>query len=299
MRRRGARPGRALLRSSRANGQRRQRTIVVGAVVVIAAVLVVIGALRLSGVTGPSATSDTALSATVISEVTSVSPAVLRSAGAGDAPTTLHWLPGPTRLGDHGKPLLIYEGAEYCPFCAVERWPLIVAMSRFGTFKDLQPARSSPEETLPNTPSFSFAGASYDSPYLEFSAVEVQSSVKAGNTYAPLETPTALQQEVFQRFNGPPFLPASQAGGIPFIDIADRFLVNGATYDPRVLNRLSRDVIASRLRTVDSDPSRPILGAANVLIATICVATANVPADVCQDGLIQQIVATLPKAPTG
>jgi hypothetical protein len=104
---------------------------------------------------------------------------------------------------------------------------------------------------------------------------------------------------VFQRFNGPPFLTQDQAGGIPFIDIADRYMANGATYDPRVLVGLTREQIAARLRTADNDQARGILGAANRLTATMCVATSNAPAEVCQQPTIQQIEPTLPKQPTG
>jgi len=32
---------------------------------------------------------------------------------------------------------VVYIGAEYCPYCAVERWPLIVALNRFGTLTNL------------------------------------------------------------------------------------------------------------------------------------------------------------------
>ena len=39
------------------------------------------------------------------------------------------------------KPELLYIGAEYCPYCAASRWPLIIALSRFGTFKGLRDHR--------------------------------------------------------------------------------------------------------------------------------------------------------------
>ena len=37
-----------------------------------------------------------------------------------------------------GKPGIFYYGAEYCPYCAAERWPVVVALSRFGTWSNLQ-----------------------------------------------------------------------------------------------------------------------------------------------------------------
>ena len=50
-------------------------------------------------------------------------------AGNGNAPT---WL----ATQDDGPPLpvVFFYGAEFAPYAAVERWPLILALSRFGTF---------------------------------------------------------------------------------------------------------------------------------------------------------------------
>lgn len=85
---------------------------------------------------------------------------------------------GPPLTGPRGLPEVLYVGAEYCPYCAAERWALVVALSRFGTFQNLQLARSAADDVYPSTPTFSFYGATYQSPYLEFRAVELQSSAR-------------------------------------------------------------------------------------------------------------------------
>ena len=36
-----------------------------------------------------------------------------------------------TPLTSDGKPELLYLGAEYCPFCAAQRWAMVNALSRF------------------------------------------------------------------------------------------------------------------------------------------------------------------------
>ena len=59
-------------------------------------------------------------------------------------------------------------GAEYCPYCAAERWALVMALSKFGTFTDLQGTTSSATDTNPSTPTFSFYGSTYTSKYLSF-----------------------------------------------------------------------------------------------------------------------------------
>ncbi|MGC1183573.1 MAG: DUF929 family protein, partial [Candidatus Dormiibacterota bacterium] len=35
---------------------------------------------------------------------------------------------------------VVYVGAEFCPYCALQRWALLVALSKFGTFTNLSNA---------------------------------------------------------------------------------------------------------------------------------------------------------------
>ena len=42
-----------------------------------------------------------------------------------------------TALTSNGKPEILYIGAEFCPYCAAERWAIAVALSRFGTLSPL------------------------------------------------------------------------------------------------------------------------------------------------------------------
>jgi hypothetical protein len=77
-----------------------------------------------------------------------------------------------------GKPEVLYVGAGFCPYCAALRWPLIVALSRFGSFSGLTPDRSAitagsgQREPYPATPTWTFHGSSYASKYLVFTPVE-------------------------------------------------------------------------------------------------------------------------------
>ena len=41
---------------------------------------------------------------------------------------------------------------EYCPFCAAQRWAMVSALSRFGTFSGLKTIHSSSSDADPNTP---------------------------------------------------------------------------------------------------------------------------------------------------
>ena len=64
-------------------------------------------------------------------------------------------LKGQPPLSFDGKsPAILYYGAEYCPFCAAERWAIIAALSRFGTWSGLKITASSHTDAYPRpTPS--------------------------------------------------------------------------------------------------------------------------------------------------
>src|ERR1022692_1312734 len=74
---------------------------------------------------------------------------------------------GPLLVADR-KPEVVFVGAQYCPYCAAERWALAVALSRFGAFSGLQLIRSSSTEVYPNTATLSFYRSSYSSKRLVF-----------------------------------------------------------------------------------------------------------------------------------
>lgn len=70
-----------------------------------------------------------------------------------------------------------YVGAEYCPYCAIQRWALLVALSRFGTFTHLDhEVFSSSSDVYPHLASWSFVGATYSSKYFSFDPTELTSS---------------------------------------------------------------------------------------------------------------------------
>jgi thiol-disulfide isomerase/thioredoxin len=77
-----------------------------------------------------------------------------------------------TPLASGGKPEVLYLGAEYCPYCAAQRWAMINALSRFGTFTGLTTTHSSSTDSDPNTPTFTFYGSKYISKYVTFTPVE-------------------------------------------------------------------------------------------------------------------------------
>ncbi len=80
--------------------------------------------------------------ASVVKTVTSVPASTLDTVGAGSGIIARPESITGTALTENGKPEMLYIGAEYCPYCAAERWAMIVALSRFGTFTGLSTIHS-------------------------------------------------------------------------------------------------------------------------------------------------------------
>lgn len=257
----------AAARAAAARRERRRRiAVVVGAAVAVLAVVVVIVVV---GVTQKAKTADAsrpAASAAVLAAVT-VPGNVLDSIGAGSvtaAPKPVSDAP----LTEGGKPQVLYIGAEFCPYCAAERWPLVQALSRFGTFTGLKTVHSSPTDVFPNTSTFSFHGATYRSDVIAFTGKELETV-----TGAVLDQPTAAENALWKKYTG--------QGSFPFLDIAGKYVATGPSYDPTVLKGLTADQIAAALADPSSAVARAVDGAANVLTAAICKSTGNQPASVC------------------
>src|ERR1700733_4824289 len=92
-----------------------------------------------------------------------------------------------------GKVEITYVGAEYCPYCAAERWAIAVALSRFGTFSNLSGTHSPSSDVYPDTQTLSFYGSTYSSPDVDFQSVEEATNHQVGGTYQTPQTPTSRQ----------------------------------------------------------------------------------------------------------
>ena len=112
-------------------------------VVVVAFVLIKQNSGSSSGASASNGPTGAALTS-LVNQTTSVPASVLDQVGAGGSQVTAKpiTLNGGTPLTSGGKPEVLYMGAEYCPFCAAERWSMIVALSRFGTFSGLATTHS-------------------------------------------------------------------------------------------------------------------------------------------------------------
>jgi thiol-disulfide isomerase/thioredoxin len=245
-------------------------------VIVIVVSFIVFKALKPPPAAQAGGTTGTALPASVINDITNVPASTLAAVGKGSTGTrTVIPITG-TPLTSGGKPEVVYIGAEYCPYCAAERWAMAVALSKFGTFSGLRGIHSSSTDVFPNTPTLTFYKSAYKSKYLVFTPVETTTVTKQ-----TLQKTTAAQQALLAKYDVPPYVSQANAGAIPFIDFGNKYLVSGASYSPQVLAGKTWSEVASAL----SDPKTPIsqgaVGAANMITASICKLTGNQPATAC------------------
>ena len=287
----------AAQRAAARRAEQRRRILIAGgsilAVIVVVVAFIVIKANSSSSkpATTSSANGPTGSAlASVVAKVASVPASTLNSVGDGggavtDTPQTIKG--GGSALTSGGKPEMLYMGAEYCPYCAAERWSMIVALNRFGTFSGLATVHSGIKngageaEPYPSTPTWTFVNAKYTSKYLTFTPVEMQTNIPdpSNGSYTNLQTPTAAQNTLIDKLDAAPY--TTEAGAIPFIDFGNKDLIIGASYNPGVLSGLSWSTIATDLSNPSSAVARAVDGTANYITAAICKMTGNQPASAC------------------
>jgi hypothetical protein len=235
-------------------------------------------ASKVAAGSGSAATSagTSALPAAVLADVTSVSAATLAAIGEPSATVAPTSTGAKTTLtAANGKPEILFIGAEYCPFCAAERWSVVEALSRFGTFSGLSATHSSTTDVYPDTQTFSFYGATYTSTSLNFTSVELETNQASGDSYTTLQTPTTAQAALLSKYDKAPY--TTQPGSIPFLDIGNKYISVGAGYTPQVLQGLSMNQIAAQLNDKNSAVATAIDGEANRIAAAITAATGVQP----------------------
>ena len=268
-------------------GSGRRWLVFIAAACALLAVAATLTAFRLT----ESPSGDPAL-AGLVREVTTVpvgdsAPGLPVSASSAAYSSTLT-VTGPLTsvngppLTHSGKPEVLYVGTEYCPYCAIENWPLIVALSRFGQFTGLDTSRSPEFDHIAPIDSWTFYGTRYTSPYLSFTPVEQYSNVPV-NASADPDTPGSYRQ--LQQLT-----PAEQAivtkydrGGLnPFLDFGNRAVQVGSGPIPtQLMTGKSWPRLAAALRQPKTDLGGALLTEADSLTAELCRLTGDRPASAC------------------
>jgi hypothetical protein len=292
--------------AQRRSDQRKRIYIAGGSIFLVVIVVIAIVLVKLNSGSGTVADASngptgTALTS-LVNQVTGVPTATTDKIGTGgvesglftSTETTAEASSASSQLGSYfgtangtaltsgGKPEVLYLGAQYCPFCAAQRWAMANALSRFGTFTGLTTTHSSSTDSYPNTPTLTFYGSTYTSKYLTFTPVELYTNYRIGHSsntsvnYQTLQTPTSAQTALEQS--------SDPEGSIPFIDLGGKYVQVGN------LSPLSPSMLAGKtwaqVAAAMNDPSSSALGTAeignaNYMTAAICKLTGNLPASAC------------------
>ena len=167
--------------------------------------------------------------------------------GGGAVTGQAQAISGGAALTANGKPEMLYMGAEYCPYCAAERWAMIVALSRFGTFSGLATMHSAvgergrPGRALPE-----HADLDVRHGQVHQQVPDVHPGRDAdqhpGQVDRHLHQPADADQGpagADEQVRRPAVRPSGSNGAIPFIDFGNKYVITGASYNPEVLSGLS------------------------------------------------------------
>jgi hypothetical protein len=279
----------------RAEAQR--RTLIAGGSVLLVIVIVValVLAKTLNHSTAAKITNANTTAVTnqaVADEIASVPASAFDKVGAGPTGTAavapLKSITD-TALTLHGKPEVLYMGAEYCPYCGAERWAIAVALSRFGTFSNLHFIHSTPDDVFSNTSTLTFYKSDYTSKYLSFVPVEMETITKQ-----PLQNPTSAQATLMDKYTG---------GTFPFIDVAGKYIAEGPQYLPSVLGTTENEdsthfgltwaQIGADLQNPNNLVAQSVIGSANHLVAAICKVTNGQPGNVCKSKSVTSVSGSI------
>ena len=163
---------------------------------------------------------------------------------------------------DNGKPVVVYIGGDFCPYCAVERWSLIISLSRFGNFSNLHYMTSASNEG--DFATFTFTGSSYSSKYLSFQPIEQEDRNR--NVIATV----------------PANYSAAFTNSYPFVNFGNKYILQTLIPNPNLIGGKNWTQILSEIASSDSTGS-VLLQGANADSALICKITNGQPGSVCNN----------------
>ncbi|MGD0894622.1 MAG: DUF929 family protein [Acidimicrobiales bacterium] len=288
---RSASANRRYQRSHR-QGSSRMSWVAVGVVVIVVAVLVIVKVTTSnSSASGGVSSGDdpAAVPAQVVAAITKIPLSTFNAVGTdGQADPFVETKDQPA-LAQDGLARVVYVGAEYCPYCAILRWSLVAALSRFGTFKGLKET-SSTADVAP-IPTFAFLGSTYTSKYIRFTPYET-----SDRNGAALQKLPAKVEKLYTTYDGTAttatkFTGGSQSG-IPFLDIANEHVSSGdaAFLDPTIdplagggpgMLRIAQAIAHPNSTVAKAIDATAFVVEANYITAAICRSDGGRPSSVC------------------
>jgi Domain of unknown function (DUF929) len=178
-----------------------------------------------------------------------------------------------------GKPIVVYVGADYCPYCAIQRWGIILALLRFGNFSGLHYMASAVGDVAPGDyATFTFVGSTYTSKYIQFSPFEAYDRNRNALQSVPSNYSSSWQSVA--------------SGGIPFMNFNNLYTAETLIGTPQILAGKNWTQIATEVSVSDST-GQLIRESANLITAVICKLTNDQPLQVCSAFPIASEVSAL------
>jgi thiol-disulfide isomerase/thioredoxin len=176
-----------------------------------------------------------------------------------------------------GKLFVFFMGAEYCPFCAAERWSIVRALQKFGQWNGLKQTMSAArDEPFLNLPTYDFTKATYTSPHIEFVAREIKD-----REFKPLQKLLKTEEKLVRKFN-----PKKE---IPFLLVGGRFMQIGPGFTPKIFIGHTFRQTETELKKVESEIRKTIDDEANIIAALLCVS--GLPPELCKETGLAELVA--------
>jgi len=181
-----------------------------------------------------------------------------------------------------GHPLTLFLGGQFCPFCASMRWPLVKAMSRFGTFSGLGQINSQQgTDGFNSIGSYDLTKATFTSDYVTLRMVEVADV--NGN---PLQRPDAETTALLNQFD--------PQGSIPFVFVGGNYVAQ-LPYSPALLQGKSFQQILDDVNSTNPGQIGQAVDAeADGITAIICKTDGAQPPSVCGQAGIQALTKQAP-----
>jgi hypothetical protein len=258
-------------RQARQAAQRRNRLLGGLAVVVVVAVIAVVVIVAVTSKSASGAPRQPAPAAAV-QQMQGVPVSTLTQAANVVTQLSFAQTAKGGALTENGKPVVLFIGAEFCPICAAERWPMTLALMKFGQFTGLQQTHSAKVDGDAGT--WSYYGATYSSQYLVFKHFELYTNQPLANYYKTLEKLPAQEQGIWSANQG-------SSESFPFVDFAGKEILTTAQYNPSIIYFKSFNDILGDVGANDNTIGASIDAAAAVFTKYLCGLTNNQPGDVC------------------
>jgi len=175
-----------------------------------------------------------------------------------------------------GKLFVFFMGAEYCPYCAAERWAIVRALSKYGQWTGLKQTMSAArDEPFLNLPTYDLIEATYTSQHIEFVAREIKD-----REFKPLQKLLKTEEKLVRKYN-----PEKK---IPFLLIGGRFMQIEAGFSPKIFIGHTFRQTETELKKIESDIRKTIDDEASIISALLCIS--GLPPELCKETVVAELV---------